>query len=130
MRVSTKSILHTIVDEGASVSILSSTAWKAICSSFLVPDTDQILDFNLRPTTPLGIRPQLPITLEGKTVSIDVMVVQDPLDFNMLLGHDNVYTMRFLVSTLFQVMYFPHNGKIVTIDQLSFVKPDHCMTPI
>ena len=57
------------------------------------------------------------------------MVVQVPLDFNMLLGHDYVYAMKFVVSTLFRVMYFPHDGKIVTIDQLSFVKPDHCMNP-
>jgi hypothetical protein len=28
------------------------------------------------------------------------------------------------MSTLFRVIYFPHNGRIVTIDQLSFVGPD------
>ena len=71
----------------------------------------------------------MPITLEGDTVYIDVMVVQGPLDFNMILGCDCVYAMKAVVSTLFQVMYFPHDGKIVTIDELSFVKPDHCMTP-
>ena len=53
------------------------------------------------------------------------MVVQGPLDFNLLLGHDYVYAMKAVVSTLFQVMYFPHDGKIVTVDQLSFVKPDY-----
>ena len=53
------------------------------------------------------------------------MVVQGPLDFNPILGHDYVYSMKAVVFTLFRVMYFPHNGNIVTIDQLSFVKPDH-----
>ena len=57
------------------------------------------------------------------------MVVQGPLDFNLLLGRDYVYAMKFVVSTLFQVMYFPHDGKIMTVNQLSFVKPDHRMTP-
>ena len=33
------------------------------------------------------------------------------------------------MSTLFRVMHFPHDGKIVTIDQLSFVTPDHRITP-
>ena len=33
------------------------------------------------------------------------------------------------MSTLFRVMHFPHDGKIVTIDQLSFVTPDHRVTP-
>ena len=78
---------------------------------------------------PLGILPQLPTTLEGKTICIDVMVVQGPLDFNLLLGCDYVYAVKDVVSTLFHLMYFPHDGKIVTIDQFSFVKPDHHMTP-
>ena len=65
----------------------------------------------------------------GKNVCIDVMVVQGPLDFNFLLGHDYVCAMKAVVSTLFRVMYFPHDGNIVSINQLSFVKPDHRMTP-
>ena len=57
------------------------------------------------------------------------MVVQGPLDFNIILGHDYVYTIKSVVSTLFRVMHFPHDGKIVTIDQLSFVTLDHHITP-
>ena len=57
------------------------------------------------------------------------MVVQGPLDFNLLLGRDYVYAMKVVVSTFFRVMYFPHDGMIVTIDELSFIKPNHRMTP-
>ena len=57
------------------------------------------------------------------------MVVQGPLDFDLLLRRDCVYAMKAVVSTLFQVMYFPHDGKIVTIDHISFVKLNHLMTP-
>jgi hypothetical protein len=46
-------------------------------------------------------------------------VVQGPLDFNMLLGRDYVYAMNILVSMLFRVMNFLHDGSIVTINQLS-----------
>ena len=92
------------------------TAWQALGSPQLVPATDQILAFNRRPTTLLGILPHFPVTLGGKTVCIDVMVVQGPLDFNLLLGRDYVYAMKAIVSTLFRVMHFPHDGKIVTID--------------
>ena len=42
------------------------------------------------------------------------------MDFNLLLGRDYVYAMKAVVSTLFCVMSFPHNGNIVTVDQLSF----------
>ena len=69
------------------------------------------------------------ITLGGKTIYIDVMVVHGPLDFNLLLGHDYIYAMKAIVSTLFRVMHFPHDGNIVTIDQLSFVTPNHRITP-
>ena len=116
MNVTARKILRTIVDEGASVSILSSTTWKDLGSPHLVLATDQILVFNRIPTPPLGTLPYLPIMLGGKTVYIDVMVVQGPLDFNMLLGHDYVYAMKSVVSRIFRVMHFPHDGKIVTID--------------
>ena len=57
VKVVGKDIFCTIVDEGASVSILSSTAWQAIGSPQLVPATEQILALNQRPTGPLGILP-------------------------------------------------------------------------
>ena len=63
-----------------------------------------------------------------KTFCIDVMVFQGPLYFNLILGRDHVYSMKVVVSTLFRVMYFPHDGKIVTVDQLSFFKPDYHVT--
>jgi hypothetical protein len=47
-------------------------------------------------------------------------VVPGPLDFNILLGIDYVYSMKDVVSMLFDVMHFPHNGSIVTVDQISF----------
>jgi hypothetical protein len=74
---------------------------------------------------PVNLRdpPKFPITLGGKTVYIDVMVTQGALDFSLLLGRDYVYAMGALVSSLFRVVCFPHDGRIVTIDQLSFVSP-------
>jgi hypothetical protein len=68
--------------------------------------------------------------LGGKTVFIDVMVVQDPLDFNLLLGQDYVYDMKAIMSTLFHVIYFLHDGRMVTIDQLSFVGPEMTINPM
>ena len=46
IKVAGKDIFRTIVDEGASVSILSSTAWQAIGSPQLVPATEKILALN------------------------------------------------------------------------------------
>ena len=47
----------------------------------------------------------------------------------VLLGRDYVCAMKAIVSTLFRVMHFPHDGTIVTIVQISFVTPDHHITP-
>ena len=103
----------TIIDEGASVSILSSTAWKAIGSPSLLLEMRNLTGFDKGTSRPLGILPNLPITLRGKTVYLNVMVVQGPLDYNLLLGHDYIYNMGVIVSSLFQVMCFPYEGRVV-----------------
>jgi hypothetical protein len=86
--------------------------------------TQNPLAFNRKIGQPLGTLPQFPITLGGKTIFIDVVVVQDPLDFNLLLGRDYVCAMKSIVSIIFRVISFPHDGRVVSIDQLSFVGPD------
>jgi hypothetical protein len=40
------------------------------------------------------------------------------------LGHSWTYAMTIVVSSVFQVICFPHEGKIMTIDQLSFSHSD------
>jgi hypothetical protein len=90
----------------------------------LVSVMQNLLSFNKRTSQPLGTIPQFPVTLGGKTIFIDIMVVQDPLDFDLLLERDYVYAMKAIMSTLFRVISFPHNGRIVVIDQLSFVGPE------
>jgi hypothetical protein len=89
------------VDEGASASILSSSTWKALGSPELVSASHELLFFDKCPSEYLGILLQLPISLGGKTFLVNFIVVQGPLDFNMLLGRDYVYAMNVVVSTLF-----------------------------
>jgi hypothetical protein len=120
VEVNSINIYHCIVDEGASTSILSSSIWKVLGSPELVFVSHELLDFDRCPSEYLGVLPQLPISLVGKTVLVDVIVVQGSLDFNMLLGCDYVYAMNVVVSALFWVMHFPHNGRIVTINQLAY----------
>ena len=117
-------VSRTIIDEGASVSILSSTAWQALASSSLVPITQNLLAFNRGTNQPLGILPRLTITFGGRIVYLNVMVVPGPLYYNLLLGRNYVYGMGAIVSTLFRVICFPHEGRFVTVDQLSFPGPN------
>jgi hypothetical protein len=53
-------------------------------------------------------------------VEVDVKVVDAPLDYNLLLGRNWTYAMTAVVSSIFHTLCFPHEGKIVMIDQLSF----------
>jgi hypothetical protein len=55
---------------------------------------------------------------------IEVEVINAPLDYNLLLGRSWTYSMHAMVTTFFRVLLFPHEGRIVTIDQLSFSRPD------
>ena len=57
-----------LIDEGASVSILSSVAWYALGCPQLAQVTQNLLAFNRGNSQPLGILPQFPVTLGGKTV--------------------------------------------------------------
>ena len=61
-------------------------AWQDLGCPQLAPVTQNLLSFNRRTSQPLGTLPQFPVTLGGKNVSIDVMVVRDPLDFALILG--------------------------------------------
>ena len=111
----------TIIDEGASVSILSSTPWKALGSPSLLPEMRNLTGFDKGTSQPLGVLPNVPITLRRKTVHMNVIIVQGPLYYNLLLGRDYIYCMGAIVSSLFRVMCFPHEGRMVKlVDQMSF----------
>ena len=66
----------------------------------------------------------LAVELGGKTISIQVAIVDTPLDYNLLLGRNWFYAMIAIASTVFQTVQFPHIGRIVTIDQLEFCTLD------
>jgi hypothetical protein len=122
--VSDKSICRTVIDEGASTCVMSFSCWKAIGSPPLNESQNTLRAFNGSGFKPYGVLPSLPVTLEGKTVQVEVEVFDTPLDYNLLLGRSWVDSMRAVVSTLFRVVRFPHQGKVVTVDQLAFFNAD------
>jgi hypothetical protein len=66
-----------------------------------------------------------PVELGGKTILIDIEVIDAPLDYNILFGRSYMYAMKVVASSVFRMMMFPHNGKIVTIDQITHYEPNH-----
>ena len=79
--------------------------------------------FDGRSFRPHGILPSLKVRFGGKTIAIEVEVVDAPLDCNLLLGRNWMYSMQAVASYLFHIVCFPFNRKIVTIDQTSFKNP-------
>jgi hypothetical protein len=122
--VSDKNICKTFIDEGASTCVMSITCWKAIDSPSLVEYHNTMKAFNGLGFNPYGVLPSFPITLEGKTVQVEVEFFDAPLDYNLLLGHSWIDSMHAVVSTLFRVVHFPHQGKVITIDQLALFNSD------
>jgi hypothetical protein len=120
----TKTFVRTIIDEGASTCVMSFACWKAIGSPPLNESQNTLKAFNGSGFKPYGVLPSLPITLEGKMVQVEVEVFDAPLDYNLLLGCSWIDSMRVIVSTLFHVVHFPHQGKVVTVDQLAFFNSD------
>jgi hypothetical protein len=69
---------------------------------------------------PHGILPTFPVQLGGNIVEVDVEVVDAPLEYKLLLWNNWTYNMTTVISFIFHTLCFPHNGKIMTIDQFSF----------
>jgi hypothetical protein len=101
VEVNSTNIYRCIVYEGDSTSILSFSVWKFLGSPKIVSASHELLAFDRSPSEYLGVLPQLPISLGGNNVLVDVIVVQSPLNFNILLRRDYVYAMNAMVSTLF-----------------------------
>ena len=53
-------------------------------------------------------------------VEVEVEVIDAPLDYKLLLGSNWTYAMVVIILFVFHTLCFPHEGKIMTIDQLSF----------
>jgi hypothetical protein len=120
----TRNIFRTVVDEGASTCVMSLACWKSIGQPELSPSPTLLTAFDGRSFRPHGIIPSFPMKLGGKTMCVEVEVVDAPIDYNLLLGRSWTYEMQAVVATIFRVLLFPHEGRIVTIDQLSFSRPN------
>jgi hypothetical protein len=104
---------------------MSKHVWHKIGSPELVPSTITLRAYDGRPTSSAGLCQNVPIELGGKTILIDIEVIDAQLDYNILFGRNYMYAMKAIASSVFRTMMFPHNGKIVTINQLTHYEPNH-----
>ena len=116
-------VKHTVIDEGATTSVMSLSCWEGLGSPKLSQSATMLTDFNGIYFRPHRILTSLKVQLGGKTITIEVEVVDAPLNYNILLGCNWMYSMQAVASYLFRVACFPFNGKIIMIDQTSFCNP-------
>ena len=69
------------------------------------------------------------MTLAGKNFHVDIEVIDAPLNYNITLGHSYTYAMSAITSAMFHKMCFPHEGKIITIDQLTYYESASMTSP-
>jgi len=95
--VRNKTIHYIIIDEGASTCIMSHTCWKAIGYLQLNQPPSTLKYFDGIGFKPYEIRNSLQVDLARKMVSIEVEVINGPLDDNLLLSQTWVYAMVVVV---------------------------------
>ena len=119
-----KEIFKMVLDEGASTSVLSLSCWKALGSPEIVTSPTTLKAFDGRGFQTHGLISSLAVELRGKTISIQVEVVDSPLDYNLLLERNWFYAMTAVASKVFLTIQFLHLGRIITIDQHYFYTLD------
>ena len=95
-----------MIDEGVVSSVMSLACWNSLGSPMLSKSMNMLTAFDGRSFRLHGILPSLEVQLGGKTVAIEVEVVDAPLDYNLLLGRNWMYNMQVVASSLFQVVCF------------------------
>jgi hypothetical protein len=103
---------------------MSKSVWQKLGSPELIPSAITLRAYDERPSSPEGLFQNVPVELGGKTILIDIEVIDTPLDYNILFSCSYMYAMKAIASSVFRMVMFPHNGKIITIDQVSHYEPN------
>jgi hypothetical protein len=104
---------------------MSKLVWKNIGSPDLVPSAITLRAYDSQSSSPKGIFQNVPIELGGKTILIKIKFINSPLDYNIFFRRSYMYAMKVVASYVLRMMMFPHNGKIVTINQITHYEPNH-----
>ena len=94
-------IKRTVIDEGAAASVMSLSCWKGLGSPKLSKSATMLTAFNGISFRPHNILPSLKFCLGGKTIAIEVEVVDVALKYNLLLGRNWMYSMKAVSYSLF-----------------------------
>jgi hypothetical protein len=82
IRVKIQNIMvhQCIIDEGAYTCIMSKNLWQKLGSPKLVPFAIMLRAYDGRPSSPKGLFQNVPVELGGKTILIDIEVINAQLN--------------------------------------------------
>ena len=109
-----KNVHSIVLDEGVATCIMSYSCWQDLGSPTLVASKIVLKAFDGHLFTPHGILTAFPVEQGGEIVTVEVEMVNAPLDYNLLIGRSWFYPMKVIASTIYRLVYFPHKGKIVS----------------
>lgn len=90
-----------VLDEGSDTCIMSYSCWQDLGSPIFAASKTVLKAFDGHMFTPHGILAAFPVELGGKTITVEVEVVNAPLDYNLLLRHSWFYPMKAVASTVY-----------------------------
>ena len=103
-KIARKTIHRTVLDEGASTSVMSLSCWRSIGSAKINRSPTTLNAFDGRSFQPYGLLPTIHVELGRKSVSIQIEVFDAPLDYNLILGRNLFYAMEVVASTIFRIV--------------------------
>ena len=80
---------------------MSKTVWQKLGSPELTPSAITLRAYDGRPSSPEGLLQNVPVELGGKTILIDIEVIDVTLDYNILFGRSYMYAMKAVASSVF-----------------------------
>jgi hypothetical protein len=102
--ISEYAIHHTILDEGASTCVMSLPFWRSLGSLALIPSPNTLKVFDGHGFQPHGLLKSFTMTLKGKSILVDIEVINAPLDYNLLLARSWFYAMTVVTSLMFRIL--------------------------
>ena len=99
-----KNIHCVVLDEGNSTWVMSLSYWRAIGSPELHQSPTTLKAFDGHGFQPYKLLKYFIVELKGKFISIDIKVVDVPLDYNFFLGHSWFYAMNLVASSVFHIL--------------------------
>ena len=108
---------------------MSALVWKQLGSPEFAPSTITLWAWDVHSSHPIGLFRNCPITVAGKNICFDIEVIDAPLDYNIILGRSYIYAFSTVPFAVHHKMPFPHDEKIVTIDQLKYYESKSQISP-